>query len=74
MMKNDFMDEFITKFALSAGKRALWTFAETAVGMITVGQAFTEVNWLHIISVARVAAIVSLLKSIIISMPEMKEE
>ena len=68
------MDEFITKFALSAGKRALWTFAETAVGMITVGQAFTEVNWLHIISVAGVAAIVSLLKSIIISMPEMKEE
>lgn len=74
MMKNDFMDEFITKFAISAGKRALWTFAETAVGMITVGQAFTEVNWLHIISVAGVAAIVSLLKSIIISMPEMKEE
>lgn len=73
-MKNDFMDEFITKFAISAGKRALWTFAETAVGMITVGQAFTEVNWLHIISVAGVAAIVSLLKSIIISMPEMKEE
>lgn len=73
-MKNDFMDEFITKFAVSAGKRALWTFAETAVGMITVGQAFTEVNWLHIISVAGVAAIVSLLKSIIISMPEMKEE
>lgn len=73
-MKNDFMDEFITKFALSAGKRALWTFAETAVGMITVGQAFTEVNWLHIISVAGVAAIVSLLKSVIISMPEMKEE
>ena len=73
-MKNDFMDEFITKFAISAGKRALWTFAETAVGMITIGQAFTEVNWLHIISVAGVAAIVSLLKSIIISMPEMKEE
>ena len=73
-MKNDFMDEYITKFAISAGKRALWTFAETALGMITVGQAFTEINWLHIISVAGVAAIASLLKSIIISMPEMKEE
>lgn len=73
-MKNDFMDEYITKFAVSAGKRALWTFAETAVGMITVGQAFTEVNWVHIISVAGVAAVVSFLKSIIISMPEMKEE
>ena len=68
------MDEYITKFAVSAGKRALWTFAETAVGMITVGQAFTEINWAHIISVASVAAIVSFLKSIVISMPEMKEE
>lgn len=73
-MKNDFMDEYITKFAVSAGKRALWTFAETALGMITVGQAFTEINWLHIISVAGVAAIASFLKSIVISMPEMKEE
>jgi len=73
-MKNDFMDEYITKFAVSAGKRALWTFAETALGMITVGQAFTEINWLHIISVAGVASIASILKSIVISMPEMKEE
>ena len=73
-MKNDFMDEYITKFAVSAGKRALWTFAETALGMITVGQAFTEVNWLHIVSVAGVAAIASFLKSVVISMPEMKEE
>lgn len=73
-MKNDFMDEYITKFAVSAGKRALWTFAETALGMITVGQAFTEINWLHIISVAGVAAIASFLKSVVISMPEMKEE
>ena len=68
------MDEYITKFAVSAGKRALWTFAETALGMITVGQAFTEINWLHIISVAGVASIASILKSIVISMPEMKEE
>lgn len=73
-MRNDFMDEYITKFAVSAGKRALWTFAETALGMITVGQAFTEVNWVHIISVAGVAAIASFLKSVVISMPEMKEE
>ena len=73
-MNNDFMDEYITKFAISAGKRALWTFAETAVGMITIGQAFTEVNWIHIFSVAGVAAIVSFLKSIVISMPEVEEK
>lgn len=73
-MKNDFMDEYITEFGKAAAKRALYTFAETAVGMITVGQAFTEINWLHIVSVSSVAAIVSILKSIIIGMPEMKEE
>lgn len=73
-MNNDFMLDFINDFAKNALKRAVWTFAETAVGMITIGQAFTEVNWLHIFSVAGVAAIVSLLKSIVVGMPEMKEE
>lgn len=73
-MNNDWMDEFIRKYAICAGKRALWTFAETAVGMITVGQAFTEVNWIHIISVSSVAAIASILKSIVVSMPEIKDE
>lgn len=62
------------EFWIHAGKRALYTFAETAISMITVGQAFTEVNWLHILSVSAVAAIVSLGKSIVIGMPEMKKE
>lgn len=73
-MNDDFMLDFINEYGKHALKRAVWTFAETAVGMITVGQAFTEVNWVHIISVSSVAAIVSLLKSIVIGMPEMKEE
>lgn len=62
------------EFWVSAGKRALYTFAETAIGMITVGQAFTEVNWVHIISVSGVAAIVSFLKSIVVGMPEVAKE
>lgn len=61
-------------FAIFAAKRAAYTFAETAVAMLTVGQAFTEVDWMHIISVSGVAAIVSVLKSIIIGLPEAKEE
>lgn len=73
-MNNDFMLDFINRYAKNALKRAVWTFAETALGMITVGQAFTEINWLHIISVAGVASIASILKSIVIGMPEMKEE
>ena len=74
MMNNDFMLDFIGDFGKSALKRAVWTFAETALGMITIGSAFTEVNWAHIISVAGVAAIASLLKSIVVGMPEMKED
>lgn len=62
------------EFWIHAGKRALYTFAETMIGMITVGQAFTEINWLHIFSVSGVAAIVSLAKSIVIGMPEMSKE
>lgn len=73
-MNNDFMLDFIGDFGKAALKRAVWTFAETAVGMITIGQAFTEVNWLHIISVSSVAAIASFLKSVVISMPEVKDE
>ena len=68
------MDVYINDFAKAALKRAVYTFAETAVGMITIGQAFTEVNWLHIISVSGVAAIVSILKSIIVGMPEISGE
>lgn len=73
-MNNDFMDEYISDFVKAALKRAVYTFAETAVGMITIGQAFTEVNWLHIISVSGVAAIVSILKSIVVGMPEISGE
>lgn len=54
-----------------AGIRAIWTFAETMLGCITVGQAISEITWLHAISVSTVAAIVSLLKSIA-GLPELK--
>ena len=50
--------------------RALYTFAETAAGMITVGAAISEVNWLHVLSVSAVAAVISFLKSIIVGVPE----
>lgn len=55
-----------------AGIRAIWTFAETMLGFVTVGQAISEITWLHAISVSTVAAIVSLLKSIP-GLPELKK-
>ena len=48
----------------AAGIRAIRTFAQTFVSMLTIGQAFVEVNWLHVLSVSGVAAIISLLTSL----------
>ena len=48
----------------AAGIRAARTAAQTAVGMITVGAALSEIDWLHVVSVSVVAAILSLLMSV----------
>lgn len=52
------------KWFRAAGIRALKTFAQTAVSMMTVGQAFLEVNWINVLSVAGVSAVISLLTSL----------
>ena len=44
--------------------RAIKTIAQTMLGMIAVGAALNEVNWIYILSVAAVAGIVSILTSI----------
>lgn len=56
----------------AAGTRALKTFAQTAVSLLTVGQAFIEVDWVSVISISLVASIISLLTSIA-GLPEIKE-
>ncbi len=48
----------------AAGIRAIKTFAQSFISMLTIGQAFVEVNWLHVLSVSGVAAIISLLTSL----------
>ncbi len=49
----------------AAGIRAVKTFAQTAVALIgTELVGFTELDWLHIVSVAGVAAVLSLLTSV----------
>lgn len=52
------------KWFRAAGIRALKTFAQTAVSMVTVGQAFMEVNWINVLSVAGVSAVISMLTSL----------
>ena len=48
----------------AAGIRALKTVAQTAVAMLTVGQAVIDVNWINVLSVSVMAGIISLLTSI----------
>lgn len=57
---------------IAALKRAAWTAAETALAMIPVGVGIEEVEWIHVLSVVALAAVLSLLKSVIAGMPEVQ--
>lgn len=61
-----------TKWIKSALIRAIKTFAQTAISMLTVGQAFIDVNWINVLSVSGVAAVISLLTSVA-GLPEVEE-
>lgn len=54
----------------AASIRALRTFAQTAVGMFTVGMAINEIKWVYILSVSAVAAVYSILTSFATTLPE----
>ena len=45
--------------------------AQTAVSMLTVGQAVLDVNWVNVLSVSAVAGVISMLTSIA-GLPEVK--
>lgn len=61
--------EFLKKAAI----RAVRTFAQTALAMITVGAAFNEVDWLRMLSVSGVAAVGSILTSLATGLPEVDD-
>ena len=52
------------KWVKAAGIRAIQTMAQTAVSMLTVGQAVLDVNWLNVLSVSAVAGVISMLTSV----------
>ena len=58
------------EFWVSALKRAGWTAAQTALGMLTLGVGIQEVDWRNVLSVSALAAVYSILKSIVVGMPE----
>ena len=60
------------KWFKAAAVRAIKTVAQTAVGMITVGAAISDVEWGYIASVSIVAGISSVFTSIA-GIPEVQE-
>ena len=60
------------KWAIAALIRAVKTFAQTAVSMIAVGAAFSEIDWLRVLSVSGVAFVLSILTSLA-GLPEVPE-
>ena len=67
------MGEKTRKWMKAAGIRAAKTAVQTALSMLTVGQAVTDVNWVNVASISAVAAIYSLLTSAAKGLPEVKE-
>ena len=66
------MKRYTEQWAKDALIRAIKTVAQTALGMLTVGAALTEVDWMRVISVAVVAGIYSILTSLA-GLPEVNE-
>lgn len=67
------MSEYWKKWLAAAGIRAIKTVAQSAVGMIAVGAAISEINWIYVGSVAITAGILSLLTSVA-GLPEVDKE
>lgn len=53
--------------------RAIRTFAQTFVGAVVVGAAWEEVEWLHALSVAGVAFVLSMMTSLT-GLPEVEQD
>ena len=56
----------------AAAVRTIKTFAEVLISMVTVGQAFSEVEWMHVLSVSGVAALIAFL-TCFAGLPEVSE-
>lgn len=65
------MSDKTKKWLYCASIRAGKTAAQTALSMLTIGQAVLDVNWINVVSVSVVAAVISILTSVA-GLPEVK--
>lgn len=62
------------KWWKAAGIRALRTFVQSILGLIGTAATMEEVSWKTVASSAILAALISLLTSAAVGLPEVKEE
>lgn len=62
------------EFMIAALIRAIRTFAQTFVSMIAVGAAFSEIDWVRVLSVSGVAFILSIMTSLATGLPEVQKQ
>lgn len=65
------MNNSFKEWIKAAGVRAIKTIAQTAVSMISIGTAMSDVDWAMVGSVSLLAGILSLLTSIA-GLPELR--
>ena len=58
------------KWLKAALIRGIKTFSQTAIAGISVGAAFSEIDWLRVLSVSGVAFVLSILTSLATGLPE----
>lgn len=66
-------NEYWINWSKAAAIRAAKTFAQTAVASIPVAVSINEVQWMHVLGVAALAAVLSLLTSVA-GLPEVDTE
>ena len=65
--------EYVMKWFAAASMRAIRTVAQTALSLISVGAALSDIDWMMVASASAVAGIYSLLTSVA-GLPELKSE
>ncbi len=61
------------EFAVGMMKRALWTAAQAMASMLTLSVGTVgihQIDWMNVLSVAALAAVYSIIKSVVVGIPE----
>lgn len=62
--------QYIIELAKASGIRALRSFCQVFGAMLTVGAKISEIDWKSVLSVAVVAAVYSIMTSVVTGLPE----